>query len=139
MKSLKLITIGTLLFFASTIHAQNQCSTQCSDIKSGITGNAAVKYYFLPDIEAYYDVQASKFIYREGNIWIHNANLPVKFKDYDLYCAYKIDITGNINFDMPKSTLVKRNSHNNMKADSLNVVKENNDIRIAQLQVENDE
>lgn len=138
MESLKLLTTGMFLFLASIIQAQNNnpiINAPCSDMKKTYAENAKVNYYFLPDVEAYYDVNSSMFIYREGNIWVHKTKLPVKFKNYDLYCGYKINITGIINFDMP-AYYSEKHYRKNHKNESLTIVKENNNNKMAQLQVE---
>jgi hypothetical protein len=56
----------------------------------GPVGYTDVRYYYLPDVEAYYDIQSSMFIYYGNGIWIHNAYLPVRYRYYDLYTGYKV-------------------------------------------------
>ena len=59
----------------------------------GPVGYTEVRYYYLPDVESYYDIQASMFIiYVEGE-WIHRTNLPSRYKSYDLYDGYKVVLT----------------------------------------------
>ena len=64
----------------------------------GPAGYDEVRYYYLPDVEAYYDVQSSMFIYISGNRWIHRSYLPSRYRNYDLYGGYKVvmnDYHGN--------------------------------------------
>lgn len=64
----------------------------------GPSGYSDVRYYYLPDVEAYYDVQTSMFIYISGNRWIHRTYLPDRYRNYDLYHGYKVvmnDYHGN--------------------------------------------
>jgi hypothetical protein len=49
-----------------------------------------VRYYYLPDVEAYYDVRSSTFIYFGGGAWVHSASLPGRYRNYDLYHGYKV-------------------------------------------------
>lgn len=49
-----------------------------------------VRYYYLPEIESYYDVSRRQFIYIENNRWVHRSSLPTKYRKYDLYKAPKI-------------------------------------------------
>lgn len=58
----------------------------------GPVGYDYVNYYYLPDIEAYYDVPARQFIYLDGGRWISAAYLPPRFRNYDLYHGYKVVI-----------------------------------------------
>ena len=64
----------------------------------GPVGYTDVNYYYLPDVEAFYDIRSSMFIYYEHGVWIHRANLPAQYRDYDLYGGYKVvmkDYHGN--------------------------------------------
>lgn len=56
----------------------------------GPTGFDHVEYYYLPGIEAYYNVPQEKFIYREGSRWIVGARLPSRYDGYDFYKSYKV-------------------------------------------------
>ncbi|MDP2114697.1 MAG: hypothetical protein Q8K69_11630, partial [Bacteroidota bacterium] len=52
-----------------------------------------VQYYYLPDVEAYYDVPSSQFIYLNGGTWVHRTYLPSRYRNYDLYNGYKVVMT----------------------------------------------
>ncbi|MCX6257443.1 MAG: hypothetical protein NTW49_06045 [Bacteroidia bacterium] len=63
MKSLKLIIIGMVLLFAGTVQAQVSVNLNIGTPPMwGPAGNNEVRYYYLPDVEAYYDVQSSMLI-----------------------------------------------------------------------------
>ncbi len=47
----------------------------------------------MPDVEAYYDVHTSMFIYFGEGAWIHRGFLPDRYRDYDLYNGYKVVMT----------------------------------------------
>ena len=99
MKALKLIVFGIVLFFASPALAQISINLNIgSPPKWGPVGYTDVQYYYLPDVEAYYDVPSSMFIYYERGAWIHRAHLPGRYRNYDLYRGYKVvmnDYHGN--------------------------------------------
>ncbi len=68
----------------------------------GPVGYTEERYYYLPDVEAYYDVQTSSFIYYETNVWVHRTYLPRRYSNYDLYNGYKVVIVnykGNSPYD----------------------------------------
>jgi len=93
------IIIGILIFFASATQTQAAEKVKIgSPLPWCAPGQAEVYYYYLPDVQAYFDVHTSKFIYHKGNRWVHRANLPKQYRGYDLYGGYKIKITGYINF-----------------------------------------
>lgn len=56
----------------------------------GPVGYDRVDYYYLPDVEAYYYVPRRQFIYLDAGRWIFAANLPGRYRGYDLYRGYKV-------------------------------------------------
>lgn len=99
MKKIKLILFVMGLLVASSLQAQVSVNINLgSPPQWGPVGYSGVNYYYLPDVEAYYDVPNSRFIYLDGSRWIHRAYLPVRFRNYDLYSGYKVvmsDYRGN--------------------------------------------
>jgi hypothetical protein len=53
-------------------------------------GNVEVRYYYLPDIEIYYDLHTANYIYFYGGRWVYSEILPVRYAHYDLYGGYKV-------------------------------------------------
>ena len=94
MKSIKFIAIAILLFFAHTGQAQISVNVNLgAPPQWGPAGYNDVRYYYLPDVEAYYDVPASKFIYYSGGTWVRRTSLPSRYRTYDLYNGYKVVMT----------------------------------------------
>ena len=46
-----------------------------------------VHYYYLPDLEIYYDVWTNEFIYLDAGHWIFSPFLPPMYTSYDLRSA----------------------------------------------------
>jgi len=91
MKTLKLVILGMVLFFADAAQAQISVHLNIgSPPPWGPVGYTDVRYYYLPDVEAYYDVQTSMFVYFEGRSWVRRSYLPSRYKNYDLYDGYKV-------------------------------------------------
>lgn len=91
MNFLKLTIIGILFFISSALKAQVSVQINVgSPPMWGPAGYTEVRYYYLPDVEAYYDVQTSMFIYYGGGTWVHRAHLPSIYSNYDLYGGYKV-------------------------------------------------
>lgn len=94
MKAFKLIAIGLMLAFAGTASAQLSVRVNIGTPPAwGPSGYDDVRYYYLPDVEAYYDVQSSMFIFFNGRYWIHRSYLPSQYSGYDLYGGYKVVMT----------------------------------------------
>lgn len=42
------------------------------------------EYYYLPEIESYYDIRSSQFIYLNNGYWIRSKKLPSRYRNYNL-------------------------------------------------------
>jgi len=94
MKTLKLVIVGFLLFFTSSIQAQISVRVNLGTPPQwGPVGYSDVRYYYLPDVEAYYDISSSMFIYNNGYNWVHRSSLPTRYRNYDLYNGYKVPMS----------------------------------------------
>ena len=56
----------------------------------GPTGYDYVDYYYMPDMDVYYNVPQRQFVYLEGNRWIFASSLPARYNGYNLYNSYKV-------------------------------------------------
>src|ERR1700709_1766476 len=56
----------------------------------GPVGYDHAEYYYMPDIDAYYDVPNHQYVYSENNVWVHNRELPARYASYDRYHSYKV-------------------------------------------------
>ena len=56
----------------------------------GPVGYDHVDYYYIPDVDAYYDVPAHQYVYLSGGGWVHRAYLPARYRGYDMYHGYKV-------------------------------------------------
>ena len=92
MKAIKFIILGIGLIFAS--EAQAQISVNVAP-QWGPANYSAASYYYLPDVEAYYDIQKASFVYPSGDKWYSSPQLPQRYSDYDLYNGYKVAMTDN--------------------------------------------
>jgi len=60
----------------------------------GPVGYDYVDYYYMPDIECYYNVPRRQFVYLSGSRWIFSSSLPSRYRHYDLYSGYKVVVNG---------------------------------------------
>lgn len=58
----------------------------------GPSGYDVANYYYMPDVDAYYDVNARNYVYMDCGRWITAACLPARFANFDLYRAHKVVI-----------------------------------------------
>ncbi len=73
--------------------AQAQVKTTVTLPDWGVAGQDDATYYYIPDIETYYDVNAGTYVYMDNGKWAKTKTLPVAYKDYDLYDGYKVVLT----------------------------------------------
>ena len=120
MKTMKLFITG--LLFIAAISSQAQVSVNVnigtpnvkvnvgSPPEWGPVGYNAEQYYYLPDIEVYYDIRSSQYIYFGNGNWIRATQLPSRWRNYNLYDGYKVVLTdyhGNAPYTYFKSHKVK--------------------------------
>ncbi|MDP9081641.1 MAG: hypothetical protein M3O71_29870 [Bacteroidota bacterium] len=89
----KSIFIAALIFSCLSIKladAQIRISLNIgSQPEWGPTGYDHADYYYMPDVDAYYDVNAHQYVYYENNVWVRNVALPPRYH-FDRYHSYKV-------------------------------------------------
>lgn len=61
--------------------------------------SSGVRYYYLPDIETYYDCSDQNFVYLQNGQWMFSYSLPAMYSNYDLFTGYVVVL--NINTYQP--------------------------------------
>lgn len=56
----------------------------------GPVGYDHVDYYYMPDIDAYYNVPSRKYYYFDRGQWVPSYSLPPAHSNYDVYNGYKV-------------------------------------------------
>lgn len=57
---------------------------------------SGVRYYYLPDIEAYYDLSDRDFVYLDQGQWLFSPALPPIYSEYDLYNGFVVALSSNV-------------------------------------------
>lgn len=89
----KLILAGLLLVSAFGYESKAQISVNINignQPSWGPTGYNHVDFYYLPDINVYYDVARAQYIYQNGAQWIYVNSLPASYRNFDIYNSYKV-------------------------------------------------
>jgi hypothetical protein len=107
----KLLAVGIFLIVTASMQSQVAVNVNVGNPPSwGPVGYSNVDYYYLPDVEAYYDIRSSQFIYFGQGKWIRARNLPGRYRNYDLYGGYKVvlnDYHGRAPYSLYKQHKVK--------------------------------
>lgn len=91
MKGLKLIIVGLVLLISTSVQSQTTVNVNIGTAPQwGPVGYSGARYYYLPDVESYYDIQTAMFIYNVNGNWKRKKYLPTRYKNYDLYRGYKV-------------------------------------------------
>lgn len=93
MKKLVLFAAVLMVSLFSINNAKAQVSLNInigSQPAWGPTGYDHVDYYYFPDIDAYYNVPSSQYIYSNGGRWVWTNNLPAQYRNFDVYRSYKV-------------------------------------------------
>jgi hypothetical protein len=95
MRYLTVVLASLLLAPLITAHAQVSLSLSFNVSTQpawGPTGYDYVEYYYLPDIEVYYDVSQHRYYYYQEGRWASGRSLPVRYRSYNVYASYKVVI-----------------------------------------------
>lgn len=109
MKTIKSIIIGLLFLSAGSVQSQVSVNVNigtpqpvvvasprvvvASPPEWGPVGYDSMEYYYLPDIQVYYDIRLSQYIYFGSGRWIRSSRLPSHCSNYNLYNGYKVVLT----------------------------------------------
>ena len=86
MKTIQLFLVLSLLIASVSTKAQLSINVNIgSPPVWAPRAPAQVQYYYLPDIEVYYDVPARRYIYMKNGNWFRSSSLPARYRGYDLY------------------------------------------------------
>ena len=90
-KIIIIMSVFAGVLFAGATKAQINISINIgSQPDWGPSGYNHVDYYYLPDINTYYNVTTAEYIYLTGNKWHFAKRLPNRFSSYNIYNAYKV-------------------------------------------------
>lgn len=98
MKELKFTIAAFILLFTLQSSAQISVSLNIGSRPTWCDHHEEeYDYYYLPEIEAYYDVRSSVYIYLGPRGWIRSVYLPEYCHNYDVNQGYRvaIDYRGN--------------------------------------------
>jgi hypothetical protein len=56
----------------------------------GPSGYDHVDYYYMPDLDMYYNVPSRNYTYLQGNRWVTVNSVPAQYRNYDFYKGYKV-------------------------------------------------
>lgn len=73
MKNITLLTIALTFFGLSTVFANHHPNHR----------HCKARYYYIPEIDSYYDMNADLFVWRDCNVWRRTYKLPRYLRGYN--------------------------------------------------------
>ncbi len=55
-----------------------------------------VRYYYLPDIQSYYDLSYQDFVYMDNGQWVFSSSLPPMYSYYNLNTGFCVALNSNV-------------------------------------------
>lgn len=94
-----ILALALIIASATFVTGQAQHISVSININSqpawGPVGYDYVDYYYIPEINVYYNVPMSMFYYWDRGHWISARYLPYAYRHYDLYGMYKVVLNMN--------------------------------------------
>ncbi|MDH5827174.1 hypothetical protein ACFX5U_06680 [Sphingobacterium sp. SG20118] len=79
------------LFFVKPAEAQVNVSINIGNQPTwGPVGYDYARYYYIPEINVYYDVVNRRYTHYQGRRWITSRNLPGRYRNFNFYNTYKV-------------------------------------------------
>ncbi|MDP4284571.1 MAG: hypothetical protein Q8891_09115 [Bacteroidota bacterium] len=90
------------ILFAAILLVSFMYQTATSQVRVGLNINLGVQpvwgpvgydyadYYYMPDIDVFYNIPRRQYIYLQQGRWIFSASLPYRYRNFDLYTGYKV-------------------------------------------------
>ncbi|SCX91456.1 hypothetical protein SAMN02927903_00424 [Flavobacterium caeni] len=85
MKSLKNTIALIALLLSPIAFAQTATTKNVSGQLIDPQTNCILRYYYFPNLEAYYDTQKNEYWYTENGQWIVADEIPEGYRGYSLY------------------------------------------------------
>ena len=92
MKTLKVMLALVLVLTFSSSHAQNT-KTKKENLPIDKKTNCYIRYYYFPNLQAYFDNLEMVYYYKESGEWKTAPELPKNYGGYSLYNKARVTIT----------------------------------------------
>jgi hypothetical protein len=93
MKTLNYILLGIIIFYSQSISSQISIDTVFVSAKKNTTIKVeAVRYYYYPNLQAYFDIKYGLFIFKEKGSWVTSQTMDAGFKGYSVKNAFHVSL-----------------------------------------------
>jgi len=97
MKRFKGLAVVAVILLSAFMFSGCSVYTQTTPVQTGYSNPqwappyyAGARYYYLPDIECYYDLSTSEFIYLNDGMWSYSRSIPSIYSSFDLNDCFSV-------------------------------------------------
>lgn len=84
MKRITYLILGMLLFSFNFSEAQVQLDTIYIRKKAAPSAVVEVRYYYYPNLQAYFDTKIAMYIYKQDGKWVKSETIDASYRGYSL-------------------------------------------------------
>ena len=92
MKKLYVTICILVIMSASMLQAQSASVTKLPPLTDPVS-NCDLRYYYFPNLEAYFDTKKSVYILNQNGVWTTLKEIPSGYRGYSLYNKVCVLIT----------------------------------------------
>lgn len=89
MKTIKNLFLLVLFFTCSISSAQTSSDSKAT---APTTKKTEIRYWYFPNLEAYFDLQEKVYLYKQDGEWVEDEVLPPHYGGYSLYNNVRVNI-----------------------------------------------
>jgi hypothetical protein len=89
MRGVRFLLILVLVLISKTSFAQSGQSQLLKEVST----NCKVRYYYYPNLEAYFDKQNGIYFLQDNGQWITALEIPASYHGYSLYNKAMVPVT----------------------------------------------
>lgn len=93
MEKVKILVSLLILFISQIEFAQTSNSTAKTTPLVDPKTNCAIRYYYFPNIEAYFDTQKSIYYFKEDGEWVTADEIPEGYRGYSVNNRLNVIVT----------------------------------------------
>lgn len=103
MKTVNYLILFLFLIIGTVATSQSYIIESQKDlIKQSKVSLDSTRYYYFPNLEAYYDTKNSMYIFKRKGEWVTESHIPANYRGYSLFNKRYEIINGLVDTDTPQ-------------------------------------